>query len=711
MRQFTRIIEWFGCAVLLLALPLAAQNTHPDREKHGLQADFDMTSARPRADAPQLVVWRISWARDRLLEGFFHIELYKDGRLYADVKSSDLVVTTGESSYRMMLPADSGGPFYQHSMNVEFVGRDRSYDLGEYELIDRYDRHECNVCVVSGRFGQQTPFENEFERGLHIDYGFRRPSDGRGVGLPVTMTTQWEPRDMPMTPLQLTAFDLVFLNADALPQLAASQVEALRAWVRAGGRLALLLGEPLRATHVTWVRSMLEQIQPGLGATIDDEGLPRGDLQPDGIWMGEDELGRFVIVPQADPDSSPLDGMAATANRFIWHRDRTASTMLRQPTGTYNGAYGALDEQPDEVESRLRDNRYATHTEGMFTTLMPSAIKAIPSSYIAGMLALFVILVGPVDYVVLRTLRLQRFTWITFPLLSIVSAWGCVTLANVYLGSQDKTLSLVIRDVDGEGRLLLENRFVLLFEATPRLVDDHVGHALYTPMRSKSRSSRDTAPPPRFYEGSVPADYRVQRQVFQWGPQLERTLTFGTEEHELPVAHQQLLAELISQVARTDPDKPAELPASSRSRLMAVLGDNSQATVVVGAAEIDNMRFAAGFRAHASNVFGGMTEEANDPLITMSRASIESPQLLLARTLNFVHGMSCFIPTDHTESNPHMEDYFVRCDLPLAPVGGATYQDLAVMNLADPRQGLLIVVQLSDNQIIAYRHRFKRGPT
>jgi hypothetical protein len=101
----------------------------------------------------------------------------------------------------------------------------------------------------------------------------------------------------------------------------------------------------------------------------------------------------------------------------------------------------------------------------LMTQLMPRTVRLIPFSAMVGMLALFLLMIGPVDYFLLGFLRRRRFTWVLFPATSLAFLVATVLMANHYLGLRDQRTSLTVVDLGRDGTALRWNRYELVFAA------------------------------------------------------------------------------------------------------------------------------------------------------------------------------------------------------------------------------------------------------
>lgn len=160
---------------------------------------------------------------------------------------------------------------------------------------------------------------------------------------------------------------------------------------------------------------------------------------------------------------------------------------------------------------------------------MPQTIRLIPFWTIVLILALFVIIIGPVDYFLLGFFKLRRFTWLSFPLVSIGFAIFTVYLSEHYMGTADYRGALVFVDVGRGGQVLRQNRYEMIFAAGERVIDTEVKRGLFTALGQQyfggwgesggyeSGESAETQ-----YEGRIPTLFKVSQRIRQWTPQLNR---------------------------------------------------------------------------------------------------------------------------------------------------------------------------------------------
>jgi hypothetical protein len=164
-------------------------------------------------------------------------------------------------------------------------------------------------------------------------------------------------------------------------------------------------------------------------------------------------------------------------------------------------------------------------------TLLPKTVRIIPLPVIIAILAAFIIVVGPVDYFVLGQLRLRRFTWIVFPLVSVAFTVLTMQLAAHYLGTNTHHGIFVLTDLGTDGRALRESRFELTLPPRPQTLLRETQHALVVPM-SGIISRNDGPSAPVTLEGQFPARYTYRFPGQQWTPHLRRVTTFSDASDE-----------------------------------------------------------------------------------------------------------------------------------------------------------------------------------
>jgi len=187
--------------------------------------------------------------------------------------------------------------------------------------------------------------------------------------------------------------------------------------------------------------------------------------------------------------------------------------------------------------------------------LMPQTVRLIPFSALIGLLALFVVMIGPADYFVLGALRRRKFTWILFPAVSIAFTVATVLMANHYLGLRDQRRSLFVVDLAKDGSALRWNQYELVFAARDRQSVTELKDALWAPLEARQmvnqpyvqvirgrqvmlvpnnaynsgygyNANAEGGTEPPLFAGVLPVHFQSRKMLRQWRPELNRIFSF-----------------------------------------------------------------------------------------------------------------------------------------------------------------------------------------
>lgn len=223
---------------------------------------------------------------------------------------------------------------------------------------------------------------------------------------------------------------LVWQDTDA-SQLTPEQLAALRGWVAGGGRLVIVGGTtgpsslsafpdlllPFRPTATVDVApGSLGAVLGELPATATDLPALSGDLlggralasSGDRIVVGERAYGSgAVTLVGFDPTAEWI--AESSAGEGLWRR------LL--PTRTSGGPVVGDDSQIVQAASQL-----------------PS-LALPPIGGLIALLAAYILLIGPINYVVLRRLDRREWAWVTMPALIVAFAAGAYGFGSLLRGS------------------------------------------------------------------------------------------------------------------------------------------------------------------------------------------------------------------------------------------------------------------------------------
>ncbi|RMF80131.1 MAG: hypothetical protein D6737_09120 [Chloroflexi bacterium] len=260
-----------------------------------------------------------------------------------------------------------------------------------------------------------------------------------------TFQAIWQPGNIPDRPGALEAIDLMLFSDVDTATLASTQQQALSDWVLQGGHLIVTGGVNWQGTAAAFEEILpfqpdgsdtIGDITPlaewaGIyNAPLDEETIyATGTVQPDGrvLVATEDDIpllvrrtygGGVIDYLTVDPNVNPLRGWDGMTD--VW----VAITTTIDPQPSWSFGFINWDNAAESVEI----------LPGF--SLLPSVLPLF------GFLAAYILLVGPINYIVLNAINRREFAWVTIPLLIIVFsviAW----VAGFNLRGNEATLNRV----------------------------------------------------------------------------------------------------------------------------------------------------------------------------------------------------------------------------------------------------------------------------
>ncbi len=261
--------------------------------------------------------------------------------------------------------------------------------------------------------------------------------------------------------------------------LKSAQEKALRDWVYEGGRLVIATGAYWQGAAKSFLSDLLPATLTGSETTKDlaDLGTVSGQpLSADApliLTTISDNKGRVllgtgrtplvisrragfgeVILVTFDPTKSPFARWAGAQKFWDWLLDLKIVPPEKKAESKpqYYGGYGAAT--VSNVFARALDD-------------FPK-VKPISFPFVLAFLLVYVVLVGPVDYIVLRRLKHLEWTWFTFPAVALVA-----TLVAFWAISSNRTIQtyvnqLSVEDWSADSRICRHYNFATLLSPKNR---------------------------------------------------------------------------------------------------------------------------------------------------------------------------------------------------------------------------------------------------
>jgi hypothetical protein len=322
------------------------------------------------------------------------------------------------------------------------------------------------------------------ERGaMGLISGINLPGQNRPVSV-VDLAAE----DLPERVEGLVSFDTILINDFDTSQLSQGQVQALANWVQSGGRLVL---------------------GGGAGAQKTLSGLPE-DLVPrvsDNLQELED-ISELAVYAGADPVEVPGPFLAATpleAGTAALVSQDGAALLTETHAGSGFVNYSALDLASSPYSAwtgttpfwekmlspgSIYPNWLAPDVSPrqMMSDQMNYALSSLPAldlpsvRGLALLLFVYVMLVGPVNYVVLRWKKRLHWAWVTIPAITILFSVGTFALGFALRGNDVilNKITVLQMQPDGTGRT---TSYYGLFSPAQRAYEvDVAGSGLLSPM-------------------------------------------------------------------------------------------------------------------------------------------------------------------------------------------------------------------------------------
>jgi len=304
-----------------------------------------------------------------------------------------------------------------------------------------------------------------------------------GLNLQGRTSTQFvplSPDDLPDRAEPLRSLDCLILTGVDTTSLTPSQGEALRAWVEQGGQLLLgggigarntLAGLPesLRPVSVdaTVELSAIDGLADFAGEPIRTPGpflaafpteyqgwaVIRQGQQP---LLIQKTLGEgWVSYLALDPATSPFDSWAGALD--FWQ-------TLLEP-GSALPPY-----VPPDIPLHVLKSEQMNYALSNLPTLDLPSIR-----WLALLLGLYILLIGPVNYLLLRRLRRLDWAWVTIPTLTAAFSLGGYGLGYNLRGNEVIVNQISILPLSAEGSRAVVRSYVGLFSPTRQDYDVRVG--------------------------------------------------------------------------------------------------------------------------------------------------------------------------------------------------------------------------------------------
>lgn len=596
----------------------------------------------------------------RVFEGPLELAL-RDGRasLYT-YRTTPLVVADERQILRLTLPPvnidNIDGTILADAAFIDSRSH-RRLELGTHLLPAVAQSQRGTTILLSDPWRSTSPSREALLRGLRLERFFQTEDYRRAL---TTFPARVKPDLMPAHPQGYCAYDIVALVEDGFALLSVRQLEALAQWLEAGGSAYIAPG---LAELNPAQQAFLDRLRHGAAVTAEAEHA--------GVEMVRVELGRAVI------DARPIGDMERRLDTAPWQTLAGFLWKIRAESGgSLPGIYPSAPSAPTPWSAAVT---YQTLTSRLTALLRPREVRLVPLSALGIMLALFVLAIGPGDYLLLGLVRRRKLTWVFFPLLALAFTWGTVAMSNAYMGKADHRRALIIHDLGAGGRVLRQNRLELQFLGTARRQREDYAWQSVTPLLTWSQITlreRDYLRWPPLYEGRFPARYSLEQSLAQWSPRLCRMMSIAPEIALIPPSD--LNWDAVGPAMFNNPDQHGQVVAllygEAGADGLVVLIQRDQFVILRSMAE--------GFREQSPVA----SREAIPPVPEVFHGG-----LIHELTIGDGVGISATVSR-------------------LSPAGGDTFEDFPILDTTDPHQWALVVVRARGDDYLVERRLYDGVP-
>ncbi|TWU14849.1 hypothetical protein CA54_37190 [Symmachiella macrocystis] len=694
-------------AVLMSLSPTVAKAAPPQ-----VSTRFVPLSPRARVAAPVSGIWEIISSGSQLLEGELRLTI-KGLNGEQVIVLTDVVITPGTTTrFRGMLPAIDV-PYFgnrelvQVEMSVQFVASDGTEFLPEpAQLMFRNPSMQSfNICIADPHMAGGTAIERNLAKELAFERFNPNPVDN-SLG---TAPAHVAPRDLPNDPLSYCAFDMLLLADEGFMETDTAQRAAIAKWVAAGGSLCVVPRTSLDAPQLEFLNQLAKSADSEIIFVTDADGRlsasgagGQAEFALLRVGLGRVAVGLLPDKSNRNPGSTQYRDMAA----FLWKIKAEQLQSIRE-TGTFQkGKFPQIPNIPGQprvyaedfqqslsLAESLATSRASDWSESLVGQLMPKTFRFVPLWLMCGLLFVFLLAIGPLDYFLLGAFKMRKMTWVLFPLTSFLFAYITVAAANAYMGVTNETHAYEILDIGDDSNVLRANRLELHYNGAAQHSETELTDALFTPLDTSATA---------FYQhqamqeeelpmliGRIPQQVMVVQEIPQWTPRLSRRFWIAPSEKVAPLPKFDFATVTVADLE--SPQSRAQLAVN----LQATFGHQCSIFCLNG----KRLHTLVSNSALFSNpLSGSMYADDSFPRNNYGRQNMQRMNVGRASGDEFIRLISA--PLGISAFN-----YVSQ----VSPAGGWSFDDLAMLDINDPDEWLLIIAQPRGDDVVIYRKLYRRA--
>lgn len=314
--------------------------------------------------------------------------------------------------------------------------------------------------------------------------GLAEALDDPSAAVRLPVAARVGPEDLPVQWFAYEAVDVLVIataSANLFDSLDGARASAIQAWVRQGGRLVVSVGRNWQIVADSFIGSLLPARLIGQDAA----------RSPEAVELYANSRVRFE-VPAAGLAIAQLDGLAGRVDVEAGGKPLVVTGAAGLGTVTLvafdvdSAPFAAWGGRGDfwlkllEVrrDAAAEVDNTATMQFGFFgisdlATLLHNDLEnfpdvsVVPFGYVALLIFAYILVIGPLDYFVLRRLGRLELTWITFPAMVLVISAAAYFVAHRLKGNALRINRIEFVDIDAATSTLRGSSFFSLF--SPRI--------------------------------------------------------------------------------------------------------------------------------------------------------------------------------------------------------------------------------------------------
>lgn len=523
----------------------------------GPRMENTLPVSQAREGGPLYLTGELQWDRPELLEGRLRYVVRDERSELSTVVTDPVVVPAGGIRLRQLLPVpQSELGFGMTEVVVSFVEEDRVHRLGEVGVsLSRSagagSRTAWTTVLLSIEPSSRAGLGegDEIHRQLEITQAFENPAD---INL-VSLTPVIAANELSEQPLPYCAFDGVLVPTEAFRRLSLRQLAALSDWARAGGALCVMAKGPLEQKQADFLDQLFRGSDVGPFIRDSDGKLIEPAAARDGIFTGRAGVGFAMVLFRGGDEIDFSSSTWRQSHARFWRlRDRVVRRRGHQAEPIKTDFFRPqVPATPDAAPTNRRVPYYPPYqtydysvlpaawtfpTPGYGTTaieaLRPQDIRLLPGWVVVLILFGYIGIVGPGEYLLLGRLKRRKWTWITFPAITIALTWAVVATANAFMSSNDETRSIELIDLDAAGEPVRRTKLELQFRGDSARILHESQREFFSPLDPKhfvpsynqfgQTSNIGNDAPTGPFVGSYPRRYVTPQTVAKWTPQVNR---------------------------------------------------------------------------------------------------------------------------------------------------------------------------------------------